>query len=107
MESLICTKCGKAVIIIRHKELVEVDNALSIKFEGGYGWFVDPLNDDEADRLSIILCHECAHQFCDDNPWLTNIIEPHTSHSHTHEYQDAHPEHYGWDYDFRRKIDKK
>jgi hypothetical protein len=46
-----------------------------------------------------VLCHECAHKLCDENPWLTKLLTPHNSHSHKTAYHDAHPDHYGWDYD--------
>lgn len=47
----------------------------------------------------IVICHECAHKLCDENPWLARIINPHGSHSHKTQYVETHPDHYGWDYD--------
>lgn len=49
----------------------------------------------------VIICHECAHDLCATIPWFNRLIEPHNSHSHNVSYIEAHPEHWGWDYDSR------
>ena len=46
-----------------------------------------------------VLCHDCAHALCDAVPWIHKLINPHGSHAHKTAYHDAHPDHYGWDYD--------
>lgn len=48
---------------------------------------------------TVVLCHECAHALCDTFPAFDRLIGPYNSHSHTSQYHDKHPDHYGWDYD--------
>jgi hypothetical protein len=81
----------------------QFDNALWIRFDGGYGMFIDPF--DEAPPKAVI-CHECAHKLCDENPWLKDLLNPHGSHSHKSAYVDANPSHYGWDYDHRAESEE-
>lgn len=56
--------------------------------------------------IEAVICHECAHDLCDKVQWIAELIHPATSHSHKQEYHEAHPDHYGWDYD-RRKNEQK
>lgn len=46
-----------------------------------------------------VICHDCAHKLCVDVPWIEKLIRSYGSHAHRSEYIDAHPDHYGWDYD--------
>ena len=46
-----------------------------------------------------VLCHDCAHDMCAREPWLALLLNPHGSHAHKTEWKDAHPDHWGWDYD--------
>lgn len=94
---------------------VSFDNALWIKFSGGYGQFVevdhfrdwpseydhDRQNEDGSWHRGegIRICHDCAHQLCEVVPWIGKLINPYSSHSHTLKYQQNHPDHFGWDYD--------
>lgn len=75
----------------------EPDNALWVEFSGGYGQFIDPIGDD----YEVVICHDCAHALCDALAWVKDLLKPHNSHSHTREYEAAHPDHYGWDYDWQ------
>lgn len=72
---------------------VEADNALFIDITGGYAQFIDGV------AYTVLLCHECSHDLCDQIPWLNKLLNPALSHSHKTEYKKAHPDHYGWDYD--------
>ena len=49
----------------------------------------------------VVICHECAHDLCDKVPWIKEWLDPHRSHSHRTDYVEAHPDHWGWDYDHR------
>jgi hypothetical protein len=49
-----------------------------------------------------VICHECAHWLCEMMPWISKLLNPHGSHAHRTSWKDAHPEHYGWDYDSDR-----
>lgn len=80
----------------------QFDNALWIKFSGGYGMFIDPMTDDDPEA---VICHECAHKLCEQNPWIMKLLDPHNSHAHR--VQDI-PEllmrgHTGWDLDNHNK----
>lgn len=44
-----------------------------------------------------VICHDCAHALCAAVPWIEKLIRPHGSHAHKTEYQEAHPDHRGWD----------
>ena len=93
----------------------EFDNALWIKFNGGYGQFVEVdhyqdwppeydlfrQNEDGSWHCGegIRICHDCAHQLCEAVPWIGKLINPYNSHAHTLEYVQNHPDHFGWDYD--------
>lgn len=80
------------------------DNALWLGFFGGYAMFTDNMDSPKPDPIFnntdyvCVLCHECAHKFMDENPWLKNLFHPFNSHSHTTAYITAHPDHFGWDY---------
>lgn len=106
----------------------QFDNALWIGFFGGYGMFVDNLEatwpNNGMERLDedgvedpdwkptynephtlrgsdheAVICHDCAHALCAAVPWIEKLLNSHGSHSHKTAYHDAHPDHYGWDYD--------
>jgi hypothetical protein len=46
-----------------------------------------------------VICHDCAHELCEREPWLKELLRPYGSHAHRTAYHEAHPEHRGWDYD--------
>lgn len=78
------------------------DNALVITFEGGYSMFIDPIEPDQPDpstgllgNYKIVICHDCAHQLCSQNPWLEALIQPLYSHAHAHGQDWS--QHAGWD----------
>jgi hypothetical protein len=101
-----CRACG--VLPVTHGRLRyhsnrlehEYDNALFLRFTGGYGQFIDP--SENRGRIDTVLCHDCAHALCESQPWLTVLLDPANSHSHTETYTLSHPDHYGWDYDRRK-----
>jgi hypothetical protein len=47
----------------------------------------------------VVICHDCAHELCEKMPWIERLLNAHNSHAHRTAWKDAHPEHYGWDYD--------
>ncbi len=92
----------------------QFDNALWIYLDGGYGMFIDTL-DEEMTGISManpkwpykmVFCHECAHRLCDHFPAFEKLINPHNSHSHLESYHQSHPDHDGWDYQRRRESAK-
>lgn len=48
-----------------------------------------------------VICHDCAHELCATIPWVERLLHAHNSHAHRTAWKEAHPEHYGWDYDNR------
>ncbi len=99
-----CTACGKELELEfpdLSPESEQYDNALEVRFDGGYGMFVDPIDED----YRAIICHECAHDLCDTVPWIGKLINPFSSHAHaawkrdkngqTHELDWSH--HWGCD----------
>lgn len=121
-EPLLCTRCKKNVRVMKPWGEEEVDNGLWVAFCGGYASFTDTtielikhhpelpvppkpeITDDKvcltcAYQERAVLCHECAHELCD---WLGIPREEVARwHSHTQVYTDAHPDHFGWDYERR------
>lgn len=85
----------------------QYDNALEITFNGGYGMFIDPIDEE----YRVIICHECAHHLCETVQWIGKLLNPFNSHSHKYwkrlpdgSTQDVFwPEdHHGWDLPHRR-----
>lgn len=98
----LCAACGKNPTYKSDHPSSEreYDNALFLAITGGYGQFTDPQDDRGfLPGWKLVLCHECAHDACDKLPWLSALLTPAQSHSHTQPYMDTHPDHYGWDYD--------
>lgn len=81
-----CDACGKTLAKVFEDtppEVLQYDNALHVRFDGGYGEFVDNYGTEaERDRYYSIICHECAHDLCEKVPWIKKMIDP--VHSHTH-----------------------
>lgn len=79
-----CSACGselRPVFEDSAKDYPEqLDNALILVFEGGYGMFIDPFENHGEHRAA--LCHDCAHALCKANPWMTALIEPFNGHMH-------------------------
>ena len=103
-----CFKCGTLLTPEgpRNNETTyQFDNALWLGLFGGYGMFVDNMTDFEprdsvlkGSDYECVLCHDCAHQFMDDNPWLKKLFHPYNTHAHTKSFTEANPDHFGWDY---------
>jgi hypothetical protein len=98
-----CKACEKELKpeFARDDTKYQFDNALWLGFFGGYGMFVDDL-ESEATTLNgaaydAVLCHDCAHDLCEANPWMKKLLRPTESHSHTAEFWAKHPNHEGWD----------
>lgn len=60
---------------------LQYDNALHVRFDGGYGEFIDNIGPGPDNYYSII-CHECAHDLCEKVPWIAVMIDPLRSHTH-------------------------
>jgi hypothetical protein len=73
--------CGELPEDHRHPpKYLQYDNALHVRFDGGYGEFVD--NYEGGDRYYSIICHECAHDLCERVPWIKDVLRPERSHTH-------------------------
>jgi hypothetical protein len=104
-----CIKCHIELVSCgspNDEPIYQFDNALWIGFFGGYGMFVDNMTDFEETPPSkilksadyeAVLCHECAHEFVDLNPWIKTLFHPLSTHSHTATYLEQNPDHVGWD----------
>lgn len=108
-----CHSCEKKLLPVfqkqepSDKDHYQYDNALVLSFEGGYGMFIDPFPGDypvdyekgfispSNGEIRIIICHDCSHKLCEDNPWIDKLIKPFTSHSHS--YEEDWTDHKGWD----------
>jgi hypothetical protein len=83
----------------------QFDNCLPIQFMGGYGMFVDDMDLKQCGPF-VVICHDCAHEMCAKLPWLDKLLNPYSSHAHTTEYTEAHPEHFGWDYSYHDRHEQ-
>ena len=88
-----CDGCQKSLISTHDL----IDNALEIQFSGGYGMFVDPMTEEEHEKLRLIICHECAHELCRNVEYIREAITPESSHAHTADFWKENPHHFGWD----------
>lgn len=89
----------------------QFEGAMWIAILGGYSMFTDNLQSEgnyaQGSDYELVICHECAHKLCAENPWLANVIQPYFSHGHSLAYQEEHPDHGGWDYDIRPNVEFK
>lgn len=98
-----CYSCGAELKpdVINLETNYQFENALWVGFFGGYGMFVDDIDSApstlEGAAHEAVICHECAHKLCDNNPWIERLIQPLKSHSHRREFWEANPTHEGWD----------
>ena len=84
-----CTACGAALerVFEGGAPYEQYDNALHVRFSGGYGEFVDaPFHHNEQgegpDSLGAMICHDCAHALADRVEWISKILNPQRSHTH-------------------------
>lgn len=71
-------------------ESLQANHALSVRVDGGYGMFIDPIEawsgaDPFAPPLDFLLCQRCVIKLMDENPWLaptlTRYIDSHIGHT--------------------------
>jgi hypothetical protein len=78
-----CNTCSAELIPVFEgigvEETNQFDNALVLHTSGGYGMFID--NMDEEDP-TFVLCHECAHLFCAIFDPEKKLIDSTVSHGH-------------------------
>lgn len=108
-----CTKCDAVLKPVMPEDTnFQFENALWLGFHGGYAMFVESrmFAEDEHESAEtilpgvsyeLVLCHDCAHEFMDTNPWMKRIFDPARSHTHTLAYAANNPDHYGPDYPTR------
>ena len=79
-----CDSCGATLEkVFEEHDALQYDNALHIRFDGGYGEFVDaPFMPGGPDSLYNIICHDCAHALCEAFPWVKATLRPDRSHTH-------------------------
>ena len=73
-ESLTCDDCGCAIPLVFPEiegRTWQGKDALLIEFDGGYGMYIDPLN--EAAKQAV-LCKDCADKLRQQHPWIDKII---------------------------------
>lgn len=65
-----CSACNKELekLYSDSKPTNQFIDALSIKFEGGYGMFYDDLDKD------VLICNDCAKTLIKTNPWIEKIL---------------------------------
>jgi hypothetical protein len=79
-EPVCCGSCGATLVAVADMDTdYQFDNALWVRFSGGYSMFIDPCGDPDP---QVVLCHACAHEFCDALPWVARLLEPARSHAH-------------------------
>lgn len=80
----------------------QYDNALWLTFHGGYAMFVESAwissehtceNFPQDHYVCAVLCHNCAHVMCMSYPWMSKLLEPKTSHTHTDDFLKKYPLH--------------
>jgi len=92
----VCFKCKQPVVAGFPDGDPATSNSecgLTLRFDGGYGEFIDHLGT----KATMVLCHECAHALCD---FLG--VDPYNWHSHT--YRKDWTGHTGWDLPHEREA---
>lgn len=75
---------------------VETDNVLTVtRTWGSLGSLPAPHVLEPLQRTSV--CHDCAHELCDEQAHFDVLLEPARGHAHTTEFWAANPHHEGWD----------
>lgn len=97
-ECYACKKSLQPVFPDGNPDIDQYENALFVEFTGGYGEFVDVM--DDPNPYKAVICHECAHTLCNAVPWINKLIDPANSHSHSAEYIKTNLHHFGWDYSY-------
>lgn len=102
-----CLSCGEELLpeIANSDTDYQFDNALWVGFFGGYGMFVDDIETEFGHTKptlagaahEAVICHDCAHELCKNNPWINQLLKPTLSHAHKREFWEKHPYHEGWD----------
>jgi hypothetical protein len=103
-EPVHCRGCAKRLEPeMRMDTEYQFDTALWVEFDGGYGMFIDPLEDGP---IRAVICHECAHELCEKIPWVDALLNPQRSHSHRSSVCESLilDGHDGWDLE-RSKLD--
>jgi len=108
VSSVRCVACKKRLTLESIADdlgTYQFDNALWICFHGGYGMFVDNLDEYSGGEntqplpchpdYQAVICHDCAHDLCEKVPWINDLIRPENSHAHSG-YRDW-TGHKGWD----------
>lgn len=102
---MICVNCETGLEPVMEFDgettLYQFHNALWLGFFGGYGMFTDNF-DNTTEVLSgadyeAVLCHDCAHALCEQNPWMEKLLNPKQGHSHGKKFWEENPDHEGWD----------
>lgn len=110
MTVTVCIACDKNLPLVDEgsETNYHFDNALWIGFHGGYGMFVDNEITGsevlEGTDYEAVLCHACAHELCDKNPWIKKLLKPWGSHAHKYtfwENEENIQNHEGWDHPTR------
>jgi hypothetical protein len=60
--------------------------------------YIEPRTIYPPSDYEAVICHDCAHDLCHLVPWIEHLLIPYGSHSHRTAWKNAHPEHFGWDY---------
>ena len=70
-----CSDCGQEL----EPEFPDFDEAveqyvgaLEIRFHGGFGMFIDPIDEEHRG----ILCFECADKLCCEHKWIRRLLVP-------------------------------
>lgn len=95
-----CRACGGELVPAMNRDTdYQFDNALWVTFDGGYSMFIDPVDAEDRDRMRVVLCHDCAHELCEQVRWIAELLDPERSHAHRSEQHDelVAAGHRGWD----------
>lgn len=80
-----CVSCNTEFVYVfdgkeRCADSEQFENALHIAFWGSYGEFIDILPGE--DDIFATICHDCAITLCNQNPWISKLLNPKYSHTH-------------------------
>ena len=71
-----CDSCGKELALVTHAnpKSEQFEDALVLQFDGGYGMYIDIVNEVELRDVRFVLCKDCADKLLAENPFITKVF---------------------------------
>ena len=73
-----CDRCGAVLEFVFDRRSPQYVDSLHLRFDGGYGEFIDRLALDgpESNSLEVVVCGRCVEDLMAIEPWLRPHLRP-------------------------------